>query len=203
MLADAYAGLRYLDDLPQVDGGRVALMGFSYGGLATMLAPFEQTAATLTPGGRRFAAHISFYGPCLARFDETATTGAPVLMLAGGKDAIVDRARCEEVLEDLREGGSQARMVVYEDAFHQWDGRFGAPRMIGRNLADCEFNVNGKGVARDMNTLLPMTGPFLRKVILGLCADSEGYMIGRDDEIRARSNRDVGTFLSRAFDPSS
>ncbi len=30
-----------------------------------------------------------------------------------------------------------------------------------------EFNVNEKGVVRDTFTFLPMSGPFLRKLILG------------------------------------
>jgi hypothetical protein len=47
--------------------------------------------------------------------------------------------------------------------------------------------------------LLPMSRPFLRKVIFGVCSDADGYLIGRDDAIRDRSNRDVGAFLMRAF----
>ncbi len=48
LIADAYAGLRYLNSLREVDGSKVALMGFSYGGMSTMLAAFEQTAAALS-----------------------------------------------------------------------------------------------------------------------------------------------------------
>lgn len=202
LVADAYAGLRHLDSLPEIDGDRVALMGFSYGGLSTMLAAFEQTAKTLSPNGRRFAAHVSFYGPCLARFDNTRATGAPVLLLAGSEDEIIDRERCDEVVADLREGGAQAELVIYDGAYHQWDGRFAGPRTIGRNLAPCELNVNERGVVRDTLTLLPMSGPFLRKVILGLCVGSEGYLIGRDDEVRAQSNRKVGAFLTEALNRS-
>lgn len=202
-LADAYAGLRHLDAMPEVDGDRVALMGFSYGGMSTMLGAFAQTAEALNPGGKRFAAHVSFYGPCIAQFDDTRATGAPVLLLAGSEDGIVDPERCNDIVEDLREGGAEAEFVVYEGAYHQWDGSFFGPRTIGRNLADCDLNVNAKGVVRDTLTLLPMSGPFLRKVILGICSDSEGYLIGRDDAVRARSNRDVGTFLMRAFNGRS
>jgi dienelactone hydrolase len=199
LIADAYAGLRYLDAMPGINGNRVALMGFSYGGLSTMLAAFEQTAQALSPDGLRFAAHVSFYGPCLARFDNIRATGAPVLLLAGSEDAIVDPGRCNEVIADLREGGTQAEFVIYEGAYHQWDGRRAGPRTIGRNLAPCEFNVNARGVARDTFTFLPMSGPFLRKLILGACVGSEGYLIGRDDNVRALSNQQVGTFLMRAF----
>lgn len=203
LIADAYAGLRYLDSLPEVDGSKVALMGFSYGGMSTMLAAFEQTAAALSPDGLRFAAHVSYYGPCLARFDNTRATGAPVLLLAGSEDEIVDPDRCNEIVEDLRDGGAEADFTVYEGAYHQWDGRFAGPRTIGRNLAPCEFNVNEKGVVRDTFTFLPMSGPFLRKLILGACVGSEGYLIGRDDAIRARSNAEVGAFLMRAFNGSA
>jgi len=199
LIADAYAGLRYLDSLREVDGSKVALMGFSYGGMSTMLAAFEQTAAALSPDGLRFAAHVSYYGPCLARFDNTCATGAPVLLLAGAQDEIVDPDRCNEIVEDLRAGGAEAAFTIYEGAYHQWDGRFAGPRTIGRNLAPCEFNVNEKGVVRDTFTFLPMSGPFLRKLILGACVGSEGYLIGRDDAIRARSNAEVGAFLMRAF----
>ena len=202
-LADAYSGLRFLDALPQVDGDRVALMGFSYGGMSTMLGAFAQTAEALSPDGKRFAAHVSFYGPCIARFDDTRATGAPVLLLAGSEDGIVDPERCGEIVEDLRAGGANAELVVYEGAYHQWDGSFAGPRTIGRNLAPCDLNVNEKGIVRDTFTLLPMSGPFLRKVILGVCSDADGYLIGRDDAVRDRSNRDVGAFLMRAFNGTS
>ena len=106
-------------------------------------------------------------------------------------------------VEDLRDGGAEAEFVLYDGAYHQWDGSFPGPRTIGRNLAGCDLNVNKQGIVRDTLTLLPMSGPFLRKVILGVCSDSDGYLIGRDDAIRDRSNRDVGAFLMRAFNGDS
>lgn len=59
--------------------------------------------------------------------------------------------------------------------------------------------VTRSGTVRDQNTGLPMSGPFLRKIILGLCTGSRPYPIGRDDTIRAASNRDFGRFLARVF----
>ncbi|MDH3737633.1 MAG: dienelactone hydrolase family protein [Alphaproteobacteria bacterium] len=199
VLADAYAGLRFLDSMPEIDGRRVALIGFSYGGIAATLGAFEQTAETLSPNGPRFAAHVSYYGPCIARFDDHRATGAPVLMLAGSEDAIVNSARCNKLLDDLRAGGAETEFVIYQGAFHQWDGSFRGPRIIGRNLADCRFKVGRDGVVRDSFTFLHMTGPLSRRLILAACVDSEGYLIGRDDGVRAKSNRAVGQFLTRAF----
>ena len=44
-----------------------------------------------------------------------------------------------------------------------------------------------------------MTSPLTRKLMLALCVGSEGYLMGRDDSVRERSNREVSTFLTRVF----
>ena len=199
LLADAYAGLRWLAARPEIDGERVAMIGFSYGGMASVYAAHAQVAESYAPKGERFAAHVAFYAPCIARFRDARATGAPLLMLSGTGDALIDPARCAEVAADLEAGGSTVETIRYEGAFHQWDGRFGAPRTIGRNLAPCELRVERDGTVRDLTTFLTMDGPLARKVILGLCSDPDGYMIGRDDAVRARSNRDMASFLERIF----
>lgn len=43
-LQDQLAALQYLQSLPYVDGGRIAVMGFSFGGIQTMLAAERATA---------------------------------------------------------------------------------------------------------------------------------------------------------------
>ena len=198
MVADAYAGLRYLASRPEIDPRRVVLTGFSYGAMATVYALYAQIADRLAPPGLRFAGHVAFYGPCIARFAEKRTTGAPLLMLVGADDELIDPERCAEVANDLVAGGSQVETISYPGAVHQWDGAF-ERRLIGRNLAGCRFRVERDGTVRDRRTGLPMTGPFLRKLILALCVSSRPYPIGRDDRIRAMSNRDYGRFLSRIF----
>lgn len=196
VLADAYAALRFLDARPEVDGGRVALIGFSYGGMATLYAARAQVAETLAPDGPRFAAHVAFYAPCIAEFADPRTTGAPVLMMWGGRDAIVDPERCAAEAERLRRNGSRVEVRVFDDAMHQWDGAWPGPRTIGRNLAPCRFEVTGTGAVRDARLWLPMWNPLSRKVLLGLCADAEGYLIGRDDGVRADSNAAMAAFLA-------
>ena len=199
MLADAYAGLRFLGGLQSIDARRIALIGFSYGGMVSVLAAYDQVAESAAPGGRRFAAHVGFYGPCIARFEDARATGAPVLKLWGAKEALVDPARCREIADDLIKGGSKVATIAYEGAYHQWDGGWDGPFKIGRNIADCRLRMGPDGVAWDQRTYLPMTGPLLRRVILAMCVDDEGYMIGRDPAVRARSNRDVGRFLAEVF----
>lgn len=199
LLADAYAGLAYLDERPEVDGERVALIGFSYGGMATIFAAYEQVAEIYSPEGQRFAGHAAFYGPCIASFRDNRSTGAPLLMLIGSEDEITDPARCAAVAEELRDGGAEVEMIVYEGAYHQWDGARPGPRRTGRNLAPCELTVTASGRVRDGRTFIPMADPLTRRLILGLCAGSEGYLMGRDEAVRARSNADLGRFLAEVF----
>ena len=195
-LADAFAGLAWLDARPEVDARRVAIIGFSYGGMSSVFAAYRQVADAFAGDGPRFAAHVSYYGPCIARFDDPATTGAPVLMMWGGRDEIVDAARCEEIAADLERGGSQARLVAFPDAMHRWDGSRREPWRAPRHIADCRLRVRADSVVTDRRTLMRMSGPTSRKLILGLCSSSEGYLIGGDPDIRRQSNAELARFLN-------
>ncbi len=167
--------------------------------MAAMYALYAQIADRLAPNGPRFAGHVAFYGPCIARFEDSRTTGAPFLMLLGGDDAITDERRCAEMADDLHAGGSQVETIVYAGAVHQWDGAFDR-RPIGRNLCHCSLHVERDGTIRDLRTGLAMTGPLSRKIILGLCTLFAGpYPIGRDDQVRALSSADWGRFLAEIF----
>jgi dienelactone hydrolase len=198
LIADAYAALDYLAARPEIDPDRVVLIGFSYGAMATMYALNAKVAEKLGSSGRRFAGHVAYYGPCVTRFADRRTTGAPLLMLYGDGDQIIDRQRCDETAADFRAGGSEVDIVVYPGAVHQWDGAFGR-RLIGRNLAGCDFEVEGDGTAKDRNTGFVVSGALMRKLLLGLCVEDRPYPIGRDDEVRRQSNRDLGRFLARVF----
>jgi dienelactone hydrolase len=197
-VADAYGALAYLATRPEIDAHKVVLAGFSYGGMATEYALYAQLADALAPNGLRFAGHVAYYAPCIARFVDSRTTGAPLLMLYGGDDELMQPERCERLANELRNGGSKVDIIVYPGAVHQWDGGW-ERRLIGRQLRGCRFRVERNGTVRDENTLLPMSGPFMRKIILGLCTGSRPYPIGRDDAVRAKSNRDFANFLARVF----
>lgn len=199
ILADAYAGLGWLAARPDIDPERIAVIGFSYGALVSLLAAQEQVARTFALSGPRFAGHVAFYAPCIAVFDDRTTTGKPVLMLAGDQDEIVTPERCNTAAVNLRAGGSDVEVIRYPEAYHQWDGAMSGPRRIGRTLDGCRLRVGVDGSVHDHNTMLPMIDSFTRKIILGLCSDSSGYLIGRDDTVRARSNADLGRFLARVL----
>lgn len=206
-LADAYGALRALAAMPEVDGERIALVGFSYGGMTSMYAAHQQVAdlydQLLELEGKRFAAHVAFYAPCIVRFENAAATGAPLLMMWGDKDELIDQVRCESAAADLRQGGAEVEIIVFPDAYHQWDGNLDTPWRAPRGLRDCDFLVTKENRTRGqvLGSLLslPMTDTLSRKVLLGMCSDSDGYLIGRDAAVRARSNAELGRFLNKAL----
>ncbi len=194
MIADAFAALRWVARRhPVVDPERAFVMGFSYGGMAAAYM-LDRRIARKLGRGLRFAGHIAFYAPCIARFAKPQTTGAPFLMMYGTADELIDPVRCRAYLDDMKRGGSAGRLIAIEGAPHQWDG--GWPQFrIGRQMHGCRLRVEPDGAIRDLNTGLIMASPLLRMTILGLCVGGPPYLIGRDDRARRISNRAVGRFL--------
>lgn len=199
LLADCFGALGALARHPAVAPERIAVMGFSYGGMIAKLAAYRQVCQAFGQDGLRFAAHVSFYGPCVVSFDRPGTTGAPVAMLLGELDANVPVPRAREAARELEEGGSPVMLKIYEGAWHQWDGADRERRKVGLGLGPCALKVDPEGRVRDARSGMEMRGPLTRALVLGLRACPRGYHILRDEEVKARSDRDLLDFLGRAL----
>jgi dienelactone hydrolase len=168
--------------------------------MAAVLASYEQVRAGFEPNGARFAAHVSFYGPCVVRFERVQTTGAPVAVMLGAEDANVPVERCREIVGDLERGGSRVELAVYAGAMHQWDSPWARePRRMDLNLSACRFRVEEDGAITNLNTGLAMSGWLTRRITLAGCVDSSGYLIGRNEEVMRRADADLLRFLDRAL----
>ena len=202
-LADAFATKAWLAAQPGIDPDRIALIGFSYGGMSTTYAAYRQVSDAFAEafGTTPFAAHVAFYGPCIARFEDVTTTGAPVLMLWGEGDEIIDGAECEATAQDLRRGGSQVAVERY-DAVHRWDGANRSWRAPA-HIADCRFSVGRDGRVRDDNSFFVMDGPVARAAMLALCLNRDGYRIGPDEAVRQKSNAAMARFLNPVLFPAA
>lgn len=123
---DAYAALAYLRTLPDVDGGRVGLIGGSHGGstvLATMVAAEGDGRA------RGFAAAVALYPGCAARLGNwyadlagVYRPAAPVLILIGEKDDWTPAEPCRKLAEVAWQAGQPVTIKVYPGAYHGFDG---------------------------------------------------------------------------------
>ena len=190
LTADAFAGLRYLAGLEQVDANRIHVVGFSYGGMAAVLTAYRQLADLFLPRGPRFAGHVSYYGCSVPRLDDPKTTGGPVTMLVGELDRNVSIARTKSIAADLRSGGSDAKLTIFEKTYHQWDGADETKRWVAANLQRCRMRLSPDHEIREERTGLRVRGRVTRTMLLTMWADPRGYIILRDRE-RTRASDDI------------
>jgi len=153
-LTHAYGALKYLAGHPDINPKAIGVMGFSWGGGMSMRMASKSVTEAFMPGddSPRFAAHAPMYPVCggaLRRMsdprqrgyaDFDALTGAPVLILAGGKDDYDEPDSCQKFLAALPESTrSHITLQYYPDATHGWDTRGGPKKFYDR------FAHNGKG----------------------------------------------------------
>lgn len=200
MLADAYAGLDHLAGLPMVDPARVAVMGFSYGGMIAVLAAYKQLADLFGGDGPHFAAHVSYYGCSVPRLDDPTTTGAPVEMFLGALDRNVNPERSREIAEDLRRGGSQVGFHLFPDTFHQWDSQNIEKTFVRFSLYSCRFGLDPAQRLRDGRTRIGIVGRISRTLALIANADPRGYHMLRDERVMAKTDARLIQFLGEALD---
>ena len=196
MVGDAYAGLRFLARHPRVRQNAISIIGFSYGGMVALLTAHEQFSRLyLGTEGPRFAGHVSYYGCSLARFDDPTTRGAPVLMMVAELDRNVSIERSHEIAEDLRRGGSEVRFELFEDTYHQWDGKDVKKRHVAFSLVNCHVRVGRDGVLRGERSNRPIRGNLDRLRYLLRHTNWKGYDILRSDEAIKRSDALLFEFL--------
>lgn len=125
-LPDAFAALSFLSRQPEVDPARIAVMGFSWGGVVSLLSATRRYAEALAEPGTAFVAHAAFY-PALWSYNrapghEFADLIAPVLIQAGGADAYDDPQVCDGFLDSLAPADrARVTLVVHEGATHAFD----------------------------------------------------------------------------------
>ena len=126
-VADAFAALKLLATHPRIDAGRIAIMGFSRGGITTWRAGVERViAAQRLPGGLRFAAHVPVYsGGCVGEFRLIAKPGvftkAPMLWIHGDNDDYAVMGPCQDYAERIGKAGTPVEFVVIPGARHKFD----------------------------------------------------------------------------------
>jgi dienelactone hydrolase len=141
MLVDAYQALALLRTHPRIDGRRVALVGWSKGGMVADWASRERYRAQLAPPGVAFAAHAAFYPWCGEQHVPVHLTGAPLLYLVGARDDWTGAAPCIDYVERVRTAGFTVRLALYPDAEHGFDfpGRFRRYLPAATSWAACNY----------------------------------------------------------------
>jgi dienelactone hydrolase len=137
---DVYGALRRLATDPRIDANRIALMGFSHGGIAALSAATAWARDTFAAQGQpRFRAFFAVYPYCNAIVPEYDTISAPLRIHAGALDDWTPAAPCERLSTELRRRGFDADTTVHPDAHHAFDAPYGSVVSLPwvTNLAAC------------------------------------------------------------------
>jgi dienelactone hydrolase len=108
---DAHGARRYLSELPFVDNDRIAVMGWSHGGLSTIVSVIDAY------GGDFFKAAIAFYPYCAYSMDWLK---APLLILIGEADDWCPASKCAYMMPP---GKTKHEVIlkIYPGAYHDFD----------------------------------------------------------------------------------
>jgi dienelactone hydrolase len=150
-VADVFSALRLLATHPRIDAQRIAIMGFSRGGTATLRAAVEKIiTGQKLPDGLRYAAFIPTYaGGCAGVFRLVVKPGVfstrPILFIHGDADDYTPIGPCQDYAERIGKAGTPVEFLVLEGAQHKFDSddpkRYNL-RSATRVKADCPLEID-------------------------------------------------------------
>jgi len=121
-IVDAYRALGMLAQHPRVDPDRIAVMGFSMGGTATLYSSNERFRKSYGPANVQFAAHIGLYASCnVVYHDDEKVTGKPIRLFGGTADDFGLIEPCRAYVERLKKAGADVTLTEYPGVYHYYD----------------------------------------------------------------------------------
>jgi dienelactone hydrolase len=113
--ARCLAGLEVLRGRPETDPGRIAVIGFCFGG---------QAALELARTGEDIAAVVAFHAQLQTfRPQDSVKISGSVLVCLGDRDCFVFREERETFLENMTESGVDCQMLLFSGVGHSFSDR--------------------------------------------------------------------------------
>ncbi|HYV65364.1 MAG TPA: dienelactone hydrolase family protein [Myxococcales bacterium] len=196
LILDVYRALDILAKHPRVDPQRVALMGFSRGGQATLFASLKRFNALWNKSGVELAAHLPFYPDCMTSYiDDAKLTPHPVLIFGGTPDDYNPIARCKTYAERLKAAGNDVRVIEYASAPHAFDNPLlavPAAALTGaQSVRNCQIREESPGELVNQAT-------HRRFQYTDACVQLDPH-VGYDAQATAAARKEVAQFLATTF----
>lgn len=205
--ADAFAALGLLASHPRLDGRRIAVMGFSRGGIAAWRTAATRLIEGSAPAGLRFAAHVPVYsGGCAGMLAFTVRPGvfgkAPMLWVHGDADDYTPLSACRDYAQRIGDAGTPVTFVTLPGARHKFDlddVKRVQLRQAQRTREDCplEFDLTGY-VLRDRRSGEALAADKAQALNREACT-AVGATVEGDPAARERAAQAVVEFLGAVF----
>lgn len=159
-ILDIYRALDLLANHFSVDPARIALMGFSRGGQATLYASLSRFHRLWNKSGVEFAAYVPFYPDCMTTYlSDTDVVGGPIRIFGGTQDDYNPIGACKAYVERLRAAGADVEVTEYPNASHAFDNPLGAqPAMVRpefQSVRNCKIQEEADGLLINTDTKQP------------------------------------------------
>lgn len=120
-LADAYAALAALSNIPEIDVENAWLGGWSAGGLAARLATSVGASKPFMKSQQDFRGFLSMYAYCISPIN-TAHKSVPFRAFWGEADYVFDQEKCDSMINEMQGDGVKATSHLFEgNVGHWWD----------------------------------------------------------------------------------
>ena len=195
-IVDIYRSLDILAKHPRVDPERIALMGFSRGGQASLYASVERFHKMWNTGGAQFAAYIAFYPDCATTYNgDTQVVAKPIRIFHGTPDDYNPVRSCKVYQERLLQAKVDVQITEYPNAAHGFDNPLGSvpprPAANDQSVRECAIREGEGGNLLNVSTSQSFT---YKDDCVKL-----GPTVGHDPEATAQATKTVADFLKQTF----
>ncbi|MCP1843448.1 dienelactone hydrolase [Bradyrhizobium sp. USDA 4524] len=195
-ILDIYRALEVLAKHPRVDPARIALMGFSRGGQATLYASLKRFHRLWNRSGVELAAYVSFYPDCATKFlSDTDVVGRPIRIFGGTPDNYNPIAACKAYVERLRAAGADVQLTEYPNASHAFDNPLGAQpaamQPAYQSVRNCLIEEDADGLLINTDTKRPFA-------YTDTCV-VHGVHIGHDPVATREAKQAIKAIFKKAF----
>ncbi|MFZ0013161.1 MAG: dienelactone hydrolase family protein [Acidimicrobiia bacterium] len=195
MLVDLYRATETIAANPYIDGSRIAVMGFSFGGRTALWSAMTRLQDLYDAPD--LAAHVAFYpSTCFIRLEgEELVLGAPIRIFHGTEDDWTPIDQCEDYVDRLRTIDVDVSLFSYAGAHHSFDNETMPPTGTGHidvpSPRNCEFvEIEGEIIDSDSGDVAGV----------GSSCVEIGVQFGYDPDAHQAAKSDLSSLLSGVFD---
>ncbi len=194
-MVDVYRSLSMLSMHPRIDPERIAIMGFSMGGLVTLLSSQERFRTRYGLPNVQFAAYIVLYAGYPGRLrDDVKVAARPIRLFHGTGDDWTPVEPCRALVADLKKAGADVTLTEYPGATHAYDDpsikvRLNLPQAMSLRKCSLAEGEGGQIMNSQTGKLFTPSDPCIER----------GVSLQYDEAATTSTREAVKAVLSSAF----